>query len=150
MPNMRPLLLEFEGVVVERGEQRILGPVDLSIPASGITVLAGASGAGKTTLLRLGNGLDVPSRGVIRYRGQDLAQFDVLRLRREVGMACAGRRFGASPSARLRPERPPPSSPARWGAHPVTARRARRGMQRWQLIPALHGASSLGFCPASG
>lgn len=86
MPNVTPPLLEFEGVVVERDERRILGPVDLSISASGITVLAGASGAGKTTLLRLGNGLDVPSRGVIRYRGQDLAQFDVLRLRREVGM----------------------------------------------------------------
>jgi putative ABC transport system ATP-binding protein len=79
-------LLVFDGVVVQRGERRILGPVDLEIPASGITVISGASGAGKTTLLRLCNGLDVASRGTISYRGHDLRTFDVLRLRREVGM----------------------------------------------------------------
>lgn len=79
-------LFGFYGVGVERDGQQILGPVDLEIPATGITVISGASGSGKTTLLRLCNGLDVASRGSITYRGHDLRAFDVLRLRREVGM----------------------------------------------------------------
>jgi putative ABC transport system ATP-binding protein len=56
------------------------------VPAGRLTVIAGPSGAGKSSLLRLCNRLEVPDRGTVRYRGDDVAQLDPLHLRRCVGM----------------------------------------------------------------
>lgn len=63
-----------------------LRDVTLSIPDSGVTVVAGPSGSGKSTLLRLCNRLEVPSTGRVEYRGRDVASIDPLQLRRQVGM----------------------------------------------------------------
>lgn len=52
----------------------------------GVTAVVGPSGAGKTTLLRLCNRLEVPSRGRVLFRGDDVAQLDPLVLRRRVGL----------------------------------------------------------------
>ncbi len=60
--------------------------VDVGIAAHGVTALLGPSGSGKSTLLRCCNRLEVPSEGVVRFRGDDLAQLDVLHLRRRVAM----------------------------------------------------------------
>jgi putative ABC transport system ATP-binding protein len=80
-------LFEFVDVWVPGapGRWRLRG-VDVSLPSAGVTVLVGPSGSGKSTLLRCCNRLEVPSRGTIRYRGDDVAALDVLRLRREVAM----------------------------------------------------------------
>jgi putative ABC transport system ATP-binding protein len=56
------------------------------VPESGVTVVVGPSGAGKSTLLRLCNRFEVPTRGCVRYRGDDVATLDPLDLRRRVGM----------------------------------------------------------------
>jgi putative ABC transport system ATP-binding protein len=56
------------------------------VPAGRLTVIVGPSGAGKSSLLRLCNRLEVPDRGTVRYRGDDVAQLDPLHLRRCVGM----------------------------------------------------------------
>lgn len=56
------------------------------IPNAGVTALLGPSGAGKSTMLRCCNRLEVPTEGVVRFRGDDIAQVDVLRLRRRVAM----------------------------------------------------------------
>jgi putative ABC transport system ATP-binding protein len=56
------------------------------VPARGVTVVAGPSGAGKTTLLRLCNRLERTTSGRVRFRGEDVADLDPLRLRRRVGM----------------------------------------------------------------
>ena len=79
-------LFRFSEVEVTGSSGVRLHDVTLTIPASGITVLAGPSGAGKSTLLRLCNRLEVPSRGSIHFRDQDLASYDPLELRRQVGM----------------------------------------------------------------
>jgi putative ABC transport system ATP-binding protein len=76
----------LEHVTVAGDRQPRLRDVSLQIPASGVTVLQGASGSGKSTLLRLLNRLEVPESGTVRYRGEDLADRDVLAHRREVGM----------------------------------------------------------------
>jgi putative ABC transport system ATP-binding protein len=48
------------------------------------TAIVGPSGAGKSTLLRLLNRLADPARGRVLFRGRDVREDDVLRLRRRV------------------------------------------------------------------
>lgn len=79
-------MFAFEGVSVQAGGARILDGITASVPDRGVTVLLGASGSGKSTLLRLCNRLEVPSHGVVRFRGDDVASLDPLDLRRRVGM----------------------------------------------------------------
>lgn len=79
-------LFELESVEVVRGDRLILDIDHLCLPETGITVLVGASGSGKSTLLRLLNRLEVPTSGVVRFRGTDVAALDPLGHRRRVGM----------------------------------------------------------------
>ena len=81
-----PDLFAFEDVTVRGDARPRLDGVTATIAGAGITAIAGPSGAGKSTLLRLGNRLEAPDAGVVRYRGEDLAARDVLAHRREVAM----------------------------------------------------------------
>ena len=102
-----PALFSFEGVRVAFGGTGVLDGVDLVLPEGGCTVLVGPSGAGKSTLLRLCNRLEVPTAGVVRFRGDDLADLDVLRHRRRVGMVFQRPiAFGGSVLDNLRVARP--------------------------------------------
>jgi putative ABC transport system ATP-binding protein len=53
-------------------EVRALDGVDLDIRAGEIAVLLGPSGSGKSTLLNILGGLDRPTAGTLRFRGDDL------------------------------------------------------------------------------
>jgi putative ABC transport system ATP-binding protein len=80
-------LFAFDAVTVAGAAARPrLDAVSVELPDGGVTGVAGPSGAGKSTLLRCCNRLEAPDRGVVRYRGEDLAGRDVLAHRREVGM----------------------------------------------------------------
>jgi putative ABC transport system ATP-binding protein len=79
-------LFDFHRVRLAKTGTVILHDVTAAVPEGGLTVIAGRSGAGKSTLLRLCNRLEVPDRGVVRFRGTDLAGVDPLTLRRRVGM----------------------------------------------------------------
>ena len=81
-----PALFAFESVSVGRSDARRLEGLDARLPDGGLTVVAGPSGSGKSTLLRLCNRLEVPSAGIVRHRGDDVADRDPLTLRREVAM----------------------------------------------------------------
>jgi putative ABC transport system ATP-binding protein len=50
--------------------------VDLELYSGEFVVLLGPSGSGKSTLLNILGGLDVPTTGTIRYRGELLTDFD--------------------------------------------------------------------------
>ena len=80
------VLFEFHHVRVKSPAGIRLRDESCSIPDHGVTVIAGPSGSGKSSLLRLCNRLDVPPAGGVNYRGGDLADFDPLELRRQVGM----------------------------------------------------------------
>jgi lipoprotein-releasing system ATP-binding protein len=54
----------------------VLKGVDLVVRAGERVAIVGPSGAGKTTLLQLLGGLDTPTSGNVRVRGQDLASTD--------------------------------------------------------------------------
>jgi len=80
-------LFEFEHLSVRGFDDAWrLHDVNGSIPAAGVTALVGPSGSGKSTLLRCCNRLEAPTQGVVRFHGLDIAELDVLALRRRVSM----------------------------------------------------------------
>ena len=76
----------FDEVVVQRDAVRALDGFSAWVPGRGVTALFGPSGSGKSTVLRLCNRLEVPTAGRVSFDGQDVAELDPLRLRRQVGM----------------------------------------------------------------
>ncbi|MFL6238309.1 MAG: ATP-binding cassette domain-containing protein [Actinomycetes bacterium] len=85
-----PELFELTGVTVTRGtgsdHVHPLVNVGATIRAGVCTVVVGPSGAGKSTLLRLLDRLEEPSSGEIRFHSKPLRDYDVLDLRRRVGL----------------------------------------------------------------
>ena len=59
MTGALPIVLV--NVVVERGKQRLAGPISATVSGGGATLIVGPNGAGKTTLLRLLHGLEQAS-----------------------------------------------------------------------------------------
>lgn len=89
----RPPVLEFDGVAVRYGAQRVLHDATLRVDSGELMALVGPSGCGKSSLLSAVNRLNelVPScvvEGSIRLGGQDVrdTRFPVHQLRRRVGM----------------------------------------------------------------
>ena len=65
MVSILPLTLS-QATVARRGK-RLLGPVDLTLGAGGITVIVGPNGSGKTTLLRVMHGVERLTGGTARW-----------------------------------------------------------------------------------
>jgi branched-chain amino acid transport system ATP-binding protein len=65
-------LLEIDGIDAAYGRIRALQGVTLHVDQGEIVTLIGANGAGKTTTLRSISGLIKPTKGSIRFDGQDL------------------------------------------------------------------------------
>lgn len=57
----------------------------------------GPSGCGKTTILRMINQLDKPDSGSVYVQGVNIAQVDIIQVRRKIGFVIAKRR-AVSPS----------------------------------------------------
>ena len=79
------MLFGCEHARVSRSGAVVLDDLSLTI-GDGATAITGPSGSGKSTLLRLLNRLADPDRGTVHYRGRDVRDYDVLALRREVGL----------------------------------------------------------------
>ncbi len=62
-------LLHLSAVSVQFGQSVALDKVDLTVHNGQITTVIGPNGAGKTTLLRIALGLQKPTEGVVRRRG---------------------------------------------------------------------------------
>lgn len=61
--------LEAEGLLLRRGERRVLDGCSFRLAAGARLALAGPSGCGKTTLLRVLAGLERPESGAVRCAG---------------------------------------------------------------------------------
>ncbi len=68
------------------GGTEILKDINLTVAPGEFLALLGPSGSGKTTLLRLFNNLDSPTNGKIIYNGKPLNNWNVINLRKQVGM----------------------------------------------------------------
>jgi putative ABC transport system ATP-binding protein len=79
-------VLALEDVTVVRGQTTVLDGVSASFPSGRCTAVAGPSGAGKSTLLRLLDRLLDPTSGQVLFHGRPLPSYDVLELRRRVGL----------------------------------------------------------------
>jgi putative ABC transport system ATP-binding protein len=79
------MLFECDHVRLCRGGTVIVDDLSFAVD-EGASCITGPSGAGKSTLLRLLNRLADPAAGSVRYRGRDVRDYDVLALRREVGL----------------------------------------------------------------
>ena len=66
--------LKIENLDVQLDGRKVLGPLNLEVPAGQLLVLAGPSGSGKSTLLRALAGLVTPSAGRIELEGRDITQ----------------------------------------------------------------------------
>ncbi len=72
MTDMFPLTLEQ--VIVRRQRKLVLGPVDLTLDQSGLTIILGPNGSGKTTLLRVMHGIERINAGTISWAVDDPAK----------------------------------------------------------------------------
>jgi len=67
-------VIRLSDVTKSYGALRVLGPIDLEIPAGGVTALVGPNGAGKSTLLTIIGRLTAPTTGTVTVGGHDVAQ----------------------------------------------------------------------------
>lgn len=74
--DSRPPLVEIEHVDVVFDTHPILRNINLQIPRGQTVAIIGESGCGKTVLLKTIIGLNKPTRGIVRFDGQDLAQLN--------------------------------------------------------------------------
>src|SRR3954471_8816199 len=79
-------VLSLEDVRVVRAGVTVLDGIIAQIAPGRCTALAGPSGAGKTTLLRLLDRLEEPTSGALLLHGRPLPSYDVLEVRRRVGL----------------------------------------------------------------
>jgi len=94
-------LLEVDGIDASYGRIRALSDVSLTVNEGEIVTLIGANGAGKTTTLRAISGLVRPTRGAIRFAGNDLLKWTPDEIvRRGVGHSPEGRRVFARMTVR--------------------------------------------------
>ena len=73
-------LLEVRNVDFSYGPVQVLFDVSLDVPEGDIVALLGTNGAGKSTLLRVVTGLGHPTRGTIRFDGQDTTYLEAEQL----------------------------------------------------------------------
>jgi glycerol transport system ATP-binding protein len=65
-------MLTLDGVTLDKGGSRIMGPLDLTLERGSLNVLLGPTLSGKTSLMRLMAGLDRPTQGRVIVDGRDV------------------------------------------------------------------------------
>lgn len=85
-----PPVFALAGVSTMRGSGddhvHPLAQVSVAIEAGRVTAVVGPSGSGKSTLLRLLNRMEEAHDGVVRFHDRPITSYDVLEVRRRVGL----------------------------------------------------------------
>ncbi|HLY34051.1 MAG TPA: ABC transporter ATP-binding protein [Jatrophihabitantaceae bacterium] len=94
-------LLEATAVTVQFGGVTAVDNASISVESGSITGLIGPNGAGKTTLFNVITGLQSPTKGRVRFRGQDVTRSTV-NSRAKAGMGRTFQRLEAFGSLTVR------------------------------------------------
>lgn len=84
-PEEAQEMVRLEHIEKSFGKNKVLKDVSLSIFRGEFLTVIGRSGCGKTTMLKLINGLLSPDAGKVSVEGKDIAQTDLIALRRRIG-----------------------------------------------------------------
>ncbi len=88
MTQQPAISIEFRNVDYRIATDRLLlDGINLQVQRGETLMLLGRSGSGKTTCLKMINRLLEPTSGEVLVDGKELAQWDVIRLRRSIGYA---------------------------------------------------------------
>lgn len=68
----QPMSVSLENVAVKRRGKAVLGPVDMTLDATGFTIVLGPNGSGKTTLLKVLHGVERLSAGKVTWSVPDI------------------------------------------------------------------------------
>lgn len=84
-------IITLEHVTKSFDSQKVLEDFNLSIREGEFLTVIGRSGCGKTTMLKLINGLLTPDEGKICVEGNNIAETDIIALRRRIGYVIQNR-----------------------------------------------------------
>ena len=92
MKNNEPII-SVRGLEARYGEKVIFSDIDLDIFPGQLTVILGSSGCGKTTMLKAITSLVEPSKGSVKFWGEEITEMDENRFQnvlKQVGMLFQG------------------------------------------------------------
>jgi ABC-type branched-subunit amino acid transport system ATPase component len=72
-------MLACRGIDFSYGQLQVLFDVDFTVDDGEMVALLGTNGAGKSTLLKVISGIGLPSRGSVRFGGQEITYLDAER-----------------------------------------------------------------------
>ena len=78
-------MIRFEHIRKQYKENVVLNDISFEVQQGELVVLIGESGCGKTATLKMINRLMTPTAGTIFLQGKDIAQMNVIELRRNIG-----------------------------------------------------------------
>jgi ABC-type branched-subunit amino acid transport system ATPase component/sugar phosphate permease len=72
-------MLACRSIDFSYGKLQVLFDVDFTVDDGEMVALLGVNGAGKSTLLKVVSGIGLPTKGTVRFRGQDVTYLDAER-----------------------------------------------------------------------
>ncbi|MGH2784152.1 MAG: MFS transporter [Actinomycetota bacterium] len=72
-------MLSCKRIDFSYGKLQVLFDVDFTVEEAELVALLGVNGAGKSTLLKVISGIGLPSKGTVRFQGQDVTYLDAER-----------------------------------------------------------------------
>jgi ABC-type branched-subunit amino acid transport system ATPase component/sugar phosphate permease len=72
-------MLSAKGIDFSYGQLQVLFDVDFTVDDGEMVALLGTNGAGKSTLLKVISGIGLPSKGSVRFQGEDITFLDAER-----------------------------------------------------------------------
>lgn len=83
-------MITFTHIYKSYNGKEIISDFNLTIESGTFLTIIGTSGAGKTTVLKMINGLVLPDKGEIRIDGKNIADENLITLRRNIGYVIQG------------------------------------------------------------
>ena len=83
-------MITFSHIHKNYNGKEIIANLNLTIESGTFLTIIGTSGSGKTTVLKMINGLVLPDKGEIRIDGKNIADENLIALRRNIGYVIQG------------------------------------------------------------